>query len=363
MNKPTVLLLGPSRGAVSGVSTHLNQLFASVLSQQFVLRHFQVGREGRTEAGAARMLRLLTSPLALAWAQISQRVAIVHINTSLVPRAYWRDAMYLLAARLCGRKVVWQVHGGSLPQDFFAVGGLLSRSMRRLLQLPAAIVVLGQAELEAYRRFVPSARTVLIPNAVSATANHAGQSGAPERRAAPLHVVYVGRLTVGKGLMEIIEAARLLREQGTQIRVTLAGAGDDEGLVRASIKRANLNAAVQMPGVVTGARKDALWAAADVFLCPSRLSEGLPYALLEGMAVGAVPVVSPMGAIRDVVRDGEEGIHVAPGYAQCIVDAIRRLDADRSLLARMSVAARERILQHYTIERLAMDLARLYQSL
>ena len=43
MNRPVVLILGPHRAAVSGVSTHLNLLMDSTLGQDFDLVHFQVG--------------------------------------------------------------------------------------------------------------------------------------------------------------------------------------------------------------------------------------------------------------------------------------------------------------------------------
>ena len=49
IQSPVALLLGPCREAMSGVSTHLNLLFASRLAEKFRLVHFQVGREGRDE--------------------------------------------------------------------------------------------------------------------------------------------------------------------------------------------------------------------------------------------------------------------------------------------------------------------------
>ena len=65
MNRPVVLLLGPHRAAVSGVSTHLNLLMDSALDDDFELAHFQVGSEGRDEGPLGRLLRLAVSPFAL----------------------------------------------------------------------------------------------------------------------------------------------------------------------------------------------------------------------------------------------------------------------------------------------------------
>src|SRR5690606_17167889 len=102
------LVLAPSREAVSGVSTHLDMLLRSNLAKSFCLVHFQVGSEGRVEGPAGRCLRLLASPFLLAVAILRRNAVLVHLNTSLNPRAYWRDVAYLLVSRLCGVRVLYQ---------------------------------------------------------------------------------------------------------------------------------------------------------------------------------------------------------------------------------------------------------------
>ena len=113
-HRPSILMCGPSRAAVSGVATHLNQLFDSSLSENYALIQFQVGSEGRNEARLRKMLRYLLSPIEFVVALIRFRPAIVHLNTSMEAKSYWRDLVYLCAARLFRRKVVYQVHGGGL---------------------------------------------------------------------------------------------------------------------------------------------------------------------------------------------------------------------------------------------------------
>jgi len=131
-----VLLLGPMRSAVSGVSTHLNQLFESALSDHFDLLQFQVGSEGHAQGRAGTLLRLVTGPLAFAACLIRWRPRIVHINTSLEPKSYWRDIAFLGVAKAMRRKVVYQVHGGALPAEFFAGKRLLTALLRAVLSWP-----------------------------------------------------------------------------------------------------------------------------------------------------------------------------------------------------------------------------------
>jgi hypothetical protein len=130
------LLLGPSREAISGVTTHLNALFGSRLATHFELAHFQVGSEGRKEGALGKLLRFATSPFALAAAILRHDAEVVHINTSLNAKSYWRDLVYLLVGKLCGARVVYQVHGGSVTTF---------RILRWAARLPDVVVVLSQA--------------------------------------------------------------------------------------------------------------------------------------------------------------------------------------------------------------------------
>jgi hypothetical protein len=112
------ILLGPSLAAVSGVSTHLGQLFASALARDFELVHFQVGSEGRNEKSRQKLARFVFSPLAFFIFLLRQGPAIVHLNSSLEQKSYWRDLPYLFVAKLLRRPVVYQVHGSALHQCF-----------------------------------------------------------------------------------------------------------------------------------------------------------------------------------------------------------------------------------------------------
>jgi len=81
------------------------------------------------------------------------------------------------------------------------------------------------------------------------------------------------------------------------------------------------------------------------------------------VAAGVVPIVTPVGAIPDVVTEGEHGVFVAPRDAEAIAQAIARLAADRAALARMSAAGRACIAAGYSLERVSRDFSQLYWDL
>jgi glycosyltransferase involved in cell wall biosynthesis len=359
--KPVVLVLGPHREAVSGVSTHLNLLLASPLADEFSFVHFQVGSEGRSESRVSRLARILVSPLSLTLAILWHRADLVHLNTSLCARAFWRDLVYLVVARLCGVRVLYQVHGGALSQQFFPRSRVVTAAVRGTLGTADAIVVLAQSELEAYRRFLPPQPVLLCPSGID-VAQYAENARGQSDAAAPLSIVYVGRLAREKGLYEALQGLRLAHRRGARARLVLAGSGPEEARLRKYAEELGLAAHVSFVGPVAGKDKIKLLGAADVLVLAS-YSEGLPYALLEGMAAGAAVITTRVGAIPDVVTDGVHGLLVPSRDAIAIARAIGRLAADREALERMGRASRRRIAGCYSIERLSREFRNLYLDL
>jgi glycosyltransferase involved in cell wall biosynthesis len=359
--RTSVLLLGPALEAVSGVSTHLNQLLSSSLTDEFDFSHFQVGREGRVESAVGRLLRFVFSPLSLAGLLLRTRPDIVHLNSSINRKAFWRDLGYLFVARALRRKTVYQVHGGELPEQFAGHRPVRIALLRWVLGMPQAIVLLAQSEATAYRRFLPAARLAIIPNAIDIKAS---QTVAPRASSpSPLQVVYMGRLVGSKGIFEIMQAVRMLQDRGVAVQVTIAGDGPEAGPLTAAAARLGITGLVRFVGPVFGADKDRLWASADVFAFPTFHAEGLPYALLECMAFGVVPVTTAVAAIPDVMQDGVHGALIPAKDPGALADAIARLDADRPALHRMALACQQRIREHYTLERMAGEFRALYMSL
>jgi glycosyltransferase involved in cell wall biosynthesis len=226
---------------------------------------------------------------------------------------------------------------------------------------PDVVVLLSEREAEAWRARGRTPAMQVVPNGIDCAPFLRQNRAAPDR-AAPLRLIYVGRLAPRKGLLESLEALRLARSRGVAARLVIAGAGPEEGRLREHVREAGITRDVSFVGPAYGEHKARLLAQADALLLPS-YSEGLPYALLEAMAAGVVPIVTPVGAIPEVVKEGETGVFVEPRDADAIADVITRLSKDRMSITRMSAACRTRAAAEYSLERLARDFSAIYWTL
>lgn len=361
----TVLLLGPSRSAVSGASTHINLLLCSTLAEQFNLVHFEIGSQGkespaRDEPLGAMLWRVMWSPFALAGRLVTVKPSIVHINTSLVPKSFWRDLIYLLVAKLFHTKVVYQLHGGSI-KTFRANARLSSQIFNWVIQLPDAVVVINTVERDSYIASTQAKRLVMIPNAIDL--NEYAGTRPKEYAARPIRFVYIGRLDLDKGLMEAVDAMSLLVRQRMieDVEFVIAGSGPAELALRSRVEALGLAQHVAFIGSVFGVDKTKFWQNADILVFPS-YHEGLPYTVLESLATGTPVVASAVGGIPDAVEDGIHGVLIKPRDVGLLADVLESLINDRERLRWMSAACLARARRLYGINRLAREFGELYED-
>jgi glycosyltransferase involved in cell wall biosynthesis len=138
----------------------------------------------------------------------------------------------------------------------------------------------------------------------------------------PPHVLYVGRLSAEKGVLELVEACR-------DLPLVVVGDGPLRDRVPGAL------------GFIAPAKLGPHYRAAAVVAAPSR-REGYGVVAREAMAWGRPVVASAVGGLTDAVEDGVTGLLVPPGDVGALRAALERLLGDAELRARLGAAAREK---------------------
>ena len=355
-----VLITAPDASAVSGITTHVSQLLRSPLQDSFNLGHFRAGGEGLGESKLRRLLRRLSTPLAWALRLVRDGRPLVHINTSLDRNGLARDGLLLLIARALHCPVVWQVHGG-LPPSEFCLSRARESILRGLLKWADRVVVITRADEAAYRGFVAPGKLVRIVNSVDTMAFDSDERRCDMNGA--IHIGFLGRLIPAKGAMDAVEAVAVVRDAGVDVRLRIAGAGPESATLQRRVRELRLEDRVTFLGPVGGDQKKRLLAESELFVLPTWHRERMPYALLEAMAAGAVPISCAAGDIDELIVPGQNGFILEPHRPDFIASVILAMARDRVRLPALSRACRERVRERYGLERMATEFSGLYQSL
>jgi glycosyltransferase involved in cell wall biosynthesis len=203
----------------------------------------------------------------------------------------------------------------------------------RVVLRRARLVLAASASLAAGARALGAREVRVVPSGVAIPET----VGEPDD---PPHVLFVGRLSPEKGVLELVEACGGL---------PLVVVGD--GPLRARV-----------PGAVGFVPPDGLgpyYERAAVVAAPS-LREGYGVVAREAMAWGRPVVASAVGGLVDAVEDGVTGLLVPPGDVAALREAIERLLGDAELRERLGAAARERAIERFGLPAAANSLASAY---
>lgn len=169
----------------------------------------------------------------------------------------------------------------------------------------------------------------------------------------------VGRLTPVKGLPVAIRA--LARpEVPAGVHLVIVGTGEQAAELRALAAELDIASRVHFTGFKANVYE--YLAHLDAVLMPS-YHEGLPYVLLEAMALGRPLLCSRVGGLAEALADGQTGLLVEAGDVAAWAGAMARLAADDGLRRRLGEAARESQIRHYSLERMGGEYLSRIRSL
>lgn len=161
-----------------------------------------------------------------------------------------------------------------------------------------------------------------------------------------LDVLFLGWIDRAKGVYDILEVAEALKDQ--DIFWTIAGNGNEFEALQTQIKEKNLEK-VSLPGWRVGPEKAKLFKQTDVFLLPS-YAEGLPNAVLEAINHHIPVITTTVGALPDVIEDGENGFLIEPGDTEALRQKIMRLHNNADLRNQFAEKSFSKLKNNHSIE-------------
>ncbi len=286
---------------------------------------------------------------------------IVHINTDMTPKSILRDS-YL--ATYCYRKkpIILHVHGGKYLDR--CPNSMLKALIKRMIGLSNRVILLSEHE----RRIFTSVYEIETQDRISVLSNVVppldedalSRSLASRSINEKLRIVFVGRLEHSKGLSTIVDACSKMPQVCALLEMDVYGTGSLRDWFCCKMGEL-LGSNFRYRGVVSRSHVRQSLSQYNLILLPSLFGEGLPMALLEGMAAGCVPFATALASVPALVQPDVTGILLQPGSADDLANKLMWAARSRDQLLQIARNAAKHIRSNYSPKDFKRSLLGIYR--
>ncbi|MCG3154514.1 MAG: D-inositol-3-phosphate glycosyltransferase [bacterium] len=300
----------------------------------------------------------------------------VYFLLSSGPVGLLRDIIIIFTAKLTGRAAIAHYRGGSFRSLYEEYHPLLRWLIRRALKRIDCLIVQAEVLKPLFAGLVAEEKLRVLYNGMKLNGYHPE----PQRlQAKPFTILFMGHVAFSKGFYELVQAYLQLRQKHV-VRLLFAGeqrfagdrrksisaflsgpardffsraAGHIEQVITEFVSEAERHDAHYL-GVIAGEAKVQAFNAADVFVLPS-YTEGFSMSVLEAMAHGLPVVVTPVGALPEVVREGVNGVFAEVGNSRDLADKLESLICRRERARAMGEYNARYVAERFGIEQVAAE--------
>jgi len=294
-------------------------------------------------------------PKSVRFAYEMQRSGVDHVHAHFVTHP---TVAALIIYRLIGIPFSFTAHGSDLHKDRTMLKGKVEASAFAVTISDYNKDMIIRDSGETFRDKVHVVHCGVEPDVFAYN---------PARHNQIFQILCVASFEEVKGHKYLIEACRILADQGMDFECHLVG----EGPIRTRVERQIFESGICDRIHVHGSRPRAevlqMLATADVKVLASIQTasgkrEGIPIVLMEAMACGVPVVASRISGIPELVEDGVQGLLVPPGDANALAQAIQSLSSEKKFAHRLAANARDKIVHEFDLRKNAAQLLTLIQK-
>jgi glycosyltransferase involved in cell wall biosynthesis len=205
------------------------------------------------------------------------------------------------------------------------------------------------------RHRLPASRTIYY----GIEPRHGSRAVATGDKSGKFRFAFVGRFSAEKGILVLLDAAKILESQGLGFELRLIGDGPERPKVEGRIRELGLVENVHLVGYIAAGEPMAE-ALADIraVVVPSTCEETAGFSAIEQMMDGRLVIASSIGGLAEVVGDG--GLLVPAGDAAALASVMRQAVVDPGLVTEISAKGQARAQKMFVVDRMLREHAKLY---
>ena len=343
-----ILVIGPSPvRSKGGMATVIEEIVKDKkLNEKFEIDVYESYIDGK------KLKVLLFSVLSFIRFYFTKRnYDVYHIHAASYGSTF-RKGWYVRAAKKWGKKVILHIHGAEYM--IFYQKSNKKKKICSILNAADRVIALSNEWKHRFDETFGLTNCVVLENGIDMERLQPAITSFQEH---PHTFVSLGRLGERKGTYDLIAAIEQAKTKVPDIKCYLAGDGEIEKC-KDLIKHKRLDNNIIVVGWADFDKKLELLRKSSVLVLPS-YNEGLPMAILEGMACGKAIISTTVGAIPEVVEK-ENGILIQPGDTIALADALCKYCRDEMAVEIAGRANRNLIKRNYSMDVMHQKLAQYY---
>ncbi|MEX0966092.1 MAG: glycosyltransferase family 4 protein [Bacteroidia bacterium] len=291
---------------------------------------------------------------------VKDKPDMVYIPAGQTTISYFRDAGFILLAKLFGKKVICHLRGGNFVNWYNSTSALTKMGVRSIQKNVDGQIVLGDNLRPLFNWMMPENRIHVVPNGSNyPTIPKNGKVSDKVR------ILFLGNFIGTKGVLMLLKSSPAVFAKHKNVEFLFAGNWRDEPTKIEFEKFLNENPGlpVTIIGPVQGQEKFDLLSSADIFVFPTFYpNEGHPWVIVEAMSAGLPVISTDHAAISESVLDGKNGFLVEKRNPQQIADKINYLIEHPEERKRMGEESRKHYLANFTEEKMVERMTKAFNA-
>lgn len=348
--KPKVLMVGPGRDVMGGISTVVNSYYELELNKNVELRYIASMEDGN------QLKKLWIAIKAYCqFCACLKKYDIIHIHMA-AQASFNRKSIFIRKAFKSGKKIIIHCHAADFDDYFLKqVDGKKQKVIRYIFSLADKVITLSEEWADFYgknictpEKVVVVHNAVIIPDYIKADySNH--------------NILFLGRLGKRKGIYDLLEVIPEILKVVPDSMFYLGGDGDIEQCKYIAINK-GFTDHVKFLGWVRGDNKEKYFKNCSIFVLPS-YQEGMPMSVLEAMSYGLAVISTNAGGIPQIIESNINGLRFEAGDVKALQSDIIALLTNKTKKRQYGYKGYETINREFNIVKNINRLVELYWQL
>jgi glycosyltransferase involved in cell wall biosynthesis len=274
--------------------------------------------------------------------------------------AFYRDTFYVLILKLFNLKILFHLHGKGIKKE--VEKSILKRKIYKFVFRNTNVICLS-SNLAEDIKLVSFSLPYIVPCGIPVVPMSNQEINKTNKI---VQILFLSNYIENKGILKLIDALGLLKDQGVIFNARLVGAPTDLKIetIESYIKKRKLENCVFAVGPRYGEDKYNEFLASDIFAFPTFYSkEAFPLVNLEAMQF-SLPVISTNeGGISEAVIDDVTGFVVEPRNVQQLADKLKILIQNKHLREEMGLKGKEHFSKNFTLEHYEQNMKTVFDTI